>query len=99
MVDTPNFDFDCIITNPPYSLKDDFLKKAYGYNKAFMFLLPITALEGVERNKMYRKYGLELIILDRRINYMKTKKSNWFNTSWFCYNVCNKEINFEEVKQ
>lgn len=44
--DEPDFDFDCIITNPPYSIKDDFLTKAYQYNKPFMFLLPITALEG-----------------------------------------------------
>lgn len=98
LTDKPNFAFDCIITNPPYSLKDEFLTKAYEYNKPFMFLLPITAIEGVERNKLYREYGLELIVLDRRINYMKTKKNNWFNTSWFCYKICEKQINFEQVK-
>ena len=35
LTDKPNFDFDMIITNPPYSLKDEFLKKCYEYNKLF----------------------------------------------------------------
>lgn len=47
--DKPDFDFDMIVTNPPYSLKDDFLKKCYEYGKPFCLLLPITALEGIER--------------------------------------------------
>jgi len=47
--DKPNFYFDMIITNPPYSLKDDFLEKCYFYKKPFCLLLPITSLEGVRR--------------------------------------------------
>ena len=41
----PNKHFDMIITNPPYSLKDDFIKKCYKWTKPFCLLLPITALE------------------------------------------------------
>lgn len=99
--DEPSFDFDFIITNPPYSLKDEFLEKCYSYhlyNKGFLLLLPITALEGKKRNEMYKKYGLELIILNKRINFMKNKRNVWFNTSWFCKGVCNDSLNFEEVK-
>ena len=47
--DQPDFDFDMIITNPPYSLKDQFIEKCYQYNKPFALLLPITALEGIKR--------------------------------------------------
>ena len=49
LTDTPEFDFDMIITNPPYSLKDQFIERCYQYNKPFALLLPITALEGVRR--------------------------------------------------
>lgn len=96
--DKVNFDFDVIITNPPYSIKDLFIKKCYEYNKPFMLLLPLTALEGKERNKLYKKYGIELIILNKRINFIKAKKNIWFNTSWFCWNICSKQLNFEDVK-
>lgn len=97
LTDTPNFDFDCIITNPPYTLKDEFIERCYTYKKPFALLLPITSLEGVKRGSMYRKNGLELIVFDKRINYLNEKKSNWFNTSWFCWKLLNKELNFEPL--
>lgn len=73
--DDPLFKFDAIITNPPYSIKDKFIKRCYQLNKPFLLLLPITALEGKERNELYKTYGLELIILNKRINFMKDKKN------------------------
>ena len=95
--DKPNFEFDVIITNPPYSLKNEFLKRCYEYNKPFALLLPLTALEGKERGKLYREKGIEVIVLDKRINFMKEKKNVWFNTSWFCHDICDKLLSFEKV--
>ena len=97
--DKADFEFDVIITNPPYSSKNEFLKRCYEYNKPFLMLLPLTALEGKERNKLYKENGIELIVLDKRINFMKDKNNVWFNTSWFCYKICDKQLNFEEVKK
>lgn len=102
--DTPNFDFDMIITNPPYSLKDEFIKKCYEYKKPFCLLLPITSLEGKARGEMFRKNGLEVLVFDGRVQFMenmnkeyKSKSGNWFNTSWFCWKVLNKELIFEKL--
>lgn len=94
----PVFDFGVIITNPPYSIKDKFLKKCYELDKPFALLLPITSLEGKIRGKLYREKGIELVVLDKRINFMKEKKNVWFNTSWFCHKICNRQLNFEKVK-
>jgi len=95
--DEPLFKFDVIITNPPYSIKDKFIKRCYELNKPFLLLLPLTALEGKERNKLYKEKGIELIILNKRINFMKNKNNVWFNTSWFCKGITDKQLNFEEV--
>lgn len=98
--DNVDFDFDIIITNPPYSLKDDFLKRCYEYGKPFCLLLPITSLEGIKRGKLFRENGIELIVLDKRCNFIyenNEKKNNWFNTSWFCYKVLPRELIFEEL--
>lgn len=97
LTDVPNFDFDIIITNPPYSLKNDFLKKCYEYDKPFCLLLPLTSLEGIERGKMFREKGIDVLVLDRRCDFMDNKKSNWFNTSWFCYKILPKQLIFEEL--
>lgn len=99
--DEPNFDFDMIVTNPPYSLKNDFLKKCYEYNKPFALLLPLTTLEGIERGKMFKENGINVIVLDKRINFVNQKKNNWFNTSWFIWepNKENNKIIFEHLEK
>lgn len=101
LTDKPNFEFDIIITNPPYTLKDEFIKKCYEYEKPFCLLLPLTSLEGINRGKMYRENGIELLVFDRRCNFIydNAKKSNWFNTSWFCYNILPSKLIFEELKK
>lgn len=60
-------------------------------------LLPLTALEGVFRNNLYKKYGLEILVLDKRINFLEQKKSNWFNTSYFCWNILPKQLIFKKI--
>ena len=79
--------FDVIITNPPYSQKDKFLKRAFEIGKPFAFLLPLTTLEGIKRGKMFRENHIQVIIPNRRINFEipSGKKSSWFATAWFCY--------------
>jgi len=78
--------FDCIVTNPPYSIKQDFLKRAYALGKPFAFLLPLTTLETKVRQGLFKQYGLEVILFDKRINFHvpsgKESKS-WFATAWF----------------
>ena len=37
--------FDCIITNPPFSLKQEFLQRCYELGKPFALLLPLTTFE------------------------------------------------------
>ena len=95
--DNPDFHFDVIITNPPYSLKTQFLKRAYQLGKPFAFLLPITALEGKERGRLFRNYGIQVLVLDRRVNFMNNKRNVWFNTSWFCWKLLPNDLIFEEV--
>jgi hypothetical protein len=84
--DIPTFDFDMIITNPPFSLKNKWLKKCYEYGKPFALLLPLTTLEGIGRNKLFTRYGISVIVLDKRIDFTG-KGANWFNASWFVWNV------------
>ena len=61
--------FDCIITNPPFSLKQKFLERAYTLEKPFAFLLPLTTFETKKRQFLFQKYGLEVIFFDKRINF------------------------------
>ncbi len=66
---TPEEDWDCIITNPPFSLKNEFLSKCYELGRPFALLLPLNGLESKDRQRHFRKHGVQLIIPDRRIQY------------------------------
>lgn len=94
----PKEEFDMIITNPPYSLKDEFLERCYKWGKPFCLLLPLTALEGLKRDNMYRLNGIEVMVFDKRVDFTGNK-SCWFNVSWFCHNVLPKQLMFEELNK
>lgn len=79
-------DFDCVITNPPYSLKQQFLERCYELKKPFALLMPLTALETAKRQKLYKEHGIEIILMPKRINFETPSgkgKSSWFATAWF----------------
>jgi hypothetical protein len=82
-------DYDLIITNPPYSLKDEFLERCYNIGKPFALLMPLTALEGQKRLALYKKNGMQLALLPKRVNFIPPtegkKSSAWFPTAWFTY--------------
>ena len=78
-------DCDCIVTNPPYSIKDKFLAICFELNKPFALLLPLTALEGKRRGELYRKHGIQLIIPNKRINF--ETPSGKGSGAWFCYGL------------
>mgnify|MGYP005839469041 CR=1 FL=1 len=96
------FNFDCIITNPPYSLKEDFLKRCYEIGKPFALLLPLTALESEKRQKLFRKYGLQLIIPNKRYNFQTPSgkgSGSWFCSCWYTFGLnLKKDLNFVNAR-
>jgi hypothetical protein len=97
--DEPDLYFDCIVTNPPYSLKDEFILRCLEHNKPFALLMPLTTLEGVARGDMFRRMQQDfgVLVLDRRVEF--TGGSVWFNTSWFCRRILPRQLMFAELKK
>ena len=94
-----DYDFNIIITNPPYSKKTKFLEKCYWLAKPFALLMPITALEGIKRQKLYSKYGIQILFPKKRIDF-NGKKRVWFYTAWFCYGLnLPKDLTFLNLEQ
>lgn len=68
-------DCDCIVSNPPFSLKDKVLERLYLLGNPFMILLPQNALQSHKRTSLFIKYGLEYLGFDARIPfYTRGKK-------------------------
>lgn len=42
----PDFEFDAIISNPPFSIKNEVFEKTIGYNKPWALLMSATSIQG-----------------------------------------------------
>ena len=94
--------YDCIITNPPFSLKQEFLYRCYCLKKPFALLLPLTTFETQKRQALFQKYGVQVIFLNKRINFETPSgrgSGSWFATAWFT-NWLNlpKDLMFEKIE-
>ena len=99
LTDVYSADYDCIVTNPPYRYKQEFLERCYSFEKPFALLLPLTTFETEKRQRMFREHGLEVIFMPKRINFETPNKiehsNSWFATAWFTYKLnIGKEMTF-----
>ena len=94
-------EFDMILTNPPFSTKDLWLEKCYDIGKPFALLLPITALEGKDRQAMYKKHGVEVLMPHKRVDYETPSgdgSGSWFYSAWFTHGLnLGNTLVFEEI--
>lgn len=92
--------WDVIVTNPPYSLRYEFIERAYELGKPWAMLMTLTTLEG-KRQRLFRKYGIQLLLFDKRINFETPSgrgSGAWFPVAWFCWKLLPKDIIFTKVK-
>ena len=93
--------YDCIISNPPFSIKDDILKRLFELDKPYAILLPLPSLQGIKRFPYLK--NSEALIFDRRINFykdIKTKeiqKGVSFASIYICKNFLPEKLIFEEL--
>ena len=93
---TPS-EFGIIVTNPPYSFKDEFLERAYSLGKPFAFLLPLDALTGGKRCPLYIRHGIQVLVPRKRINFIDNgQPANHSNlsTGWFCWGLLPRDLLF-----
>ena len=87
----PDFDFDVIISNPPFSIKNQVISKCYEYGKPFCLLLPYTMFFAKSSIQIV-KDNIQFLMIDDRISF-NGERAN-FN-SWYIggNNFFDKDIN------
>lgn len=94
--------YDIIISNPPFSIKDDILKRLKELNKPFAILYPLPAIQGKRRYEYIK--DCQLLVFDKRINFYTDKerkvlqKGVAFATVYLCKNFLPKDLIFEELE-
>lgn len=82
-------DVQAIITNPPYSIKNEWIERCYDLGIPFALLLPLAALESKKRQAQWAK-GLEIVFPTSRISFETPHdrgSSSWFYTAWFTHGL------------
>lgn len=81
--------WDILISNPPFSKKDEVLKRAYSFNKPFALLLPVNSIQGKKRFEIFNN-DIQMLCFDARVdfhtqdNMIQTIKGNHFGSAYFC---------------
>ena len=79
--------FDCIISNPPYSLKLKVLERLYSFNKPFGVILGLPILN-------YQIIGN--FFIDKKVSF--NGKTASFNSSYFCNNLLPNDLIFTHLE-
>lgn len=101
-IDVPNCDY--IISNPPYSLKNEVLDRLFEIGKPFAMLLGVVGLfESQFRFEMFRDNDFEIMYMNRRIDYfkdydeIKPSKNPPFSSVYITHKMLPDRIVFEEI--
>jgi len=85
----PSFNYDILISNPPYSIKAKVFKRLAQIDKPFMMLVPVATITKLYLKK-YFKDKIQIVIPERRIQFVKNGIQTdrcYFDTLWCCYKM------------
>lgn len=94
--------YDIIISNPPFSKKDEVIRRLYELGKPFAILLPIQSLQSKRRFECWLN-GVELLVFDERIGYHargnlnSTAEGNHFASIYFCKDFLPSNLVFRKL--
>lgn len=92
----PKQEYDCIISNPPFSQKLKVLEKCYKLGKPFALLLNLECLNYQEVGEFFLDKELQLLIVDKKVSFDGNTAS--FNTSYFCKEMLPKDLIFYHLE-
>lgn len=97
-------DCDYIVSNPPYSLKNEVLKRLYEIKKPFAMLINFQGIFDCQsRFQMFKENRVEMLWLSPRVNYMtergKVLTSVPFQSGYICSGICENQLEFEYLNR
>jgi hypothetical protein len=79
------------ITNVPFSIKYEWLERAYALGKPFALLMPADTLFAATAQELFTEYGFGMLLPSQRIDF-KMPNTGWkgsaqFTSAWFTWKI------------
>ena len=93
-------DCDYIISNPPYSLKNQVLERLYAIGKPFAMLINFQGIfDSRQRFQMFKEHRVEMLWLSPRVAYLtergRLRQGVPFQSGYLCSGICENQLEFE----
>ena len=98
--------YDCIVSNPPYSLKSQVFDRLFQLKKPFAMLVGVVGIfESQKRFNMFKNNEFEIMYFNKRISYFrdyneeKSMLNPPFSSVYITSKILPKQIIFEEIEK
>lgn len=90
---------DCLVTNPPFSVKYPWIARCFEIGLPFALLIPVSSIGAVGCNALMRKHENDtgIILMDKRVDYHmpvagESGSGAQFASLWLCYKLLPERI-------
>jgi hypothetical protein len=98
---TPDFEWDVIVSNPPFTNKRKFFERALSFNKPFALIMTNTWLNDSAPKQLFKDKDLQLLMFDKRMKFYspdgRPNDKITFSSSYYCWNFLPKQIIMEQL--
>lgn len=92
----PEEQYDCIISNPPFTRKLEVFDRLYKLGKPFAMICGLPILNYQEVGEFFLDKELQLLIVDKKVSFDGNTAS--FNNSYFCYKMLPRDLMFAHLE-
>ena len=93
--------WNVIVSNPPFTNKREYFKRALSFNKPFALIMTNTWLNDSAPKQLFKDKELQLLMFDKRMRFKspdgRANDRPTFSSSYYCWNFLPKQIIMEEL--
>ena len=95
----PDEPFDCIVSNPPYSIRNQVFVRLFELQKPFMMLVNGSGIfDNRARFDLFREHGVELLVYKGRTTFIRKSdgksQSPMFQSLYLCHDMLPERLVF-----
>ena len=95
------FNWDIIVSNPPFTNKRKYFERALSFNKPFALIMTNTWLNDSAPKQLFKDRDLQLLMFDKRMKFVspdgRDNNKITFSSSYYCWNFLPKSIIMEKL--